>query len=310
MEWSVDGQTPEFLAATRMASLGESALDVIVPRLNLEPGMRVLDVGCGSGEYSFRLGSRVRGVEFTGVDADEGFVEFASRRARGEIGFPFEEPSPHNSYRFARADGLALPFPDGSFDAVVSHTYLTAVPNWKASLKEMMRVCKPGGSVSSVTSLTDDFYGTGAIRLFGKDSESTLAELIERIDAVSARAFPEVNLIGGIEPREAPAAFARAGLENVRCLPLGHYFCLSDAQLNETDYRRHVDLLRLIEEERLERLLANPAAKAQLPDADWQLFAELIGKRHSQLLSAWRENREWDWYGNASLLVYGTAPAT
>lgn len=308
--WSSDGQTPAYLAVTRMASLSGRNIGLILDRLGLEPGMRVLDVGCGSGEYCFRLGSQVEGVSFTGLDHDADFVRFAQRRAEGGVGYPYEQPNPANDYRFVCADGLRMPFDSGSFDAVVSHTYLTALPSWQQGLKEMLRVCKPGGTVSSITSMTDDFYGSGLFRLFGEAPAPEDAELVARVDEVCARAFPEVNLISGAAPRDVPSAFARAGLDEVSCLPLGHYFCLSDAALGGGDYRRYVDLLRLVERERLARLLANPVARSQLSERDWRLFGELVERRHAELLTLEGANDEWNWYGNASLLVSGRVPET
>ena len=306
--WSASGQTPAFLAATRMASLDDRNIGLVLERLQIRSGMRVLDVGCGSGEYCFRLGSQVEGVSFTGLDHDDAFVRFSKLRAEGGAPHPFEQPNPANSYEFVCADAARMPFQADTFDIVVSHTFLTATASWQRALREMQRVCKPAGTVSSITSLTDDFYGTGSVRLFGEVAAPDDAALVARVDDVFARAFPEVDLISGIAPRDVPAAFAGAGFENISCIPLGHYFCLSDAALPADDYRRYVDLLRMMEDERVERLLANPAARLQLPEEDWQRFGELIGRRHAELIAAQGANAEWSWYGNASIMVSGTAP--
>ena len=186
MNWSTDGQTPEFLAATRMASLDNAIIASILERIELEPGMRVLDVGSGSGEYCFRLGSAVKGVDFVGLEYDANFVDFAIDRAKGDVGYPFEVPNQANSYQFVCGDGLCLPFDDGEFDAVVSHTYLTAVPDWACALAEMCRVCKPGGTVSSITSMTDNFYGTGTIELFGGLVDPASASLLRTVEKAKA----------------------------------------------------------------------------------------------------------------------------
>ena len=300
MRWSIEGQTAEYLAATRMISLSDRIVETILAHVPLEAGMKVLDVGSGSGEYCFRLGSQVRGVSFTGLELDERFVEFAERRARGEVGYPFEEPNGANRYRFIAGDGCALPFDDGAFDAVVSHTFLTAVPGWRAAIAEMRRVCKPGGIVSSITSLTDDFYGTGTIELFTAPLGAEDARLAARIGEAKAAAFGELDLTAGIAPRAVPAAFDQAGLEGVRCVPLGQYFSLSDATTDEATYRRYVDLLRVTEEEQLARLALS------IPEADRLAYARLIDRRCDELLSQIGANREWSWYGNAALLVCGT----
>lgn len=308
VRWSVDGQTPEFLAVTRAVSLSDAIIGQIVPRLQLFAGARVLDVGCGSGEYCIRLGSQTQDVSYTGLEYDSGFVAFAQRRAAGQVGYPFERPNPANSYAFLQGDGLDLPFEDGSFDAVVSHTYLTALPDWAAALAEMCRVCKPGGVVSSVTSLTDDFYGTGTFDLFTGLVSPEDAELLGRVGALEARVQQPMDLMPGIAPRKVPVAFDWMGLEQVRCLPLGQYFCLSDADTSATTYDRHVDLLAQTRRAQRQRLMAEPETRALLSERDWESYGELIERRVRQLKEMKGANREWDWYGNASLLVCGTVP--
>lgn len=308
VRWSVDGQTPEFLAVTRAVSLSDAIIGQIVPRLQLFAGARVLDVGCGSGEYCIRLGSQTQGVSYTGLEYDSDFVAFARRRAAGQVGYPFERPNPANSYAFLQGDGLDLPFDDGSFDAVVSHTYLTALPDWAAALAEMCRVCKPGGAVSSVTSLTDDFYGTGTFDLFTGLVSPEDAELLGRVGALEARVQQPMDLMPGIAPRKVPVAFDWMGLEQVRCLPLGQYFCLSDADTSAAVYDRHVDLLAEVRRAQRQRLMAEPETRVLLSERDWESYGELIERRVRQLKEMKGANREWDWYGNASLLVCGKVP--
>ena len=76
----------------------------LVEALHLEPGMRVLDVGCGPGRHAHALGAL--GIQVHGVDISERFVELA--RAAAPPGVTFE-----------RADARALGF-RGEFDAAIS----------------------------------------------------------------------------------------------------------------------------------------------------------------------------------------------
>ena len=80
-------------------------VDFLVEALGLEPGQRVLDVGCGPGRHALALAER--GIEVRGVDISQRFVELA-RRA-----------TPRPAPRFERLDARELPF-DAEFDAVIS----------------------------------------------------------------------------------------------------------------------------------------------------------------------------------------------
>ena len=79
-------------------------VDFLVDELGLEPGMRVLDVGCGPGRHAHALAAR--GLEVVGVDISQRFVDLAARDAQ-----------PGATFR--RADARALDV-DGEFDAAIS----------------------------------------------------------------------------------------------------------------------------------------------------------------------------------------------
>jgi len=82
----------------------EQEVEFLVDVLGLEPGMRVLDVGCGPGRHALALGRR--GVEVVGLDISERFIELARRDALPGVSF-------------LRGDARDLTFA-GEFDAVIS----------------------------------------------------------------------------------------------------------------------------------------------------------------------------------------------
>ncbi|MFE2329976.1 class I SAM-dependent methyltransferase [Streptomyces sp. NPDC059385] len=107
----------------------------------LRPGMSVLDVGCGPGTITADLAELVApGGSVTAVDAAEDVVEQARAYAqeRGVTGV-----------RFGTADVHALDFPDDSFDVVHAHQVLQHVGDPVQALREMRRVCRPGGIVAA-----------------------------------------------------------------------------------------------------------------------------------------------------------------
>ena len=287
--------------------LCDETMDVVHDELQLVPGMKVLDVGCGSGEFTAKLGAGTSGISFVGVDLDPHFIEFAGKRACGDVDYPFEACNDENEYEFIVADGLDLPFEDDSFDAVVSHTYLTGVKDWKRALREMVRVCKPGCALSSITNMTDDFYGTGTYDLLRAPANEADESLVSRVASVKAQMLHRMDTTAGIPPQAVPSAFGDAGLEFVHCRPLAHYFSLSDALTTRDEAQRHIDLLHAIELEEIDSI-SSGTVDTMLEAHDIERYRELVDARYDELTSMRDDNREWRWIGNASLLVCGRKP--
>jgi demethylmenaquinone methyltransferase/2-methoxy-6-polyprenyl-1,4-benzoquinol methylase len=102
-----------------------------------EPAGRIaLDVGTGTGDLAFALAD-AGSKRVVGVDFCEEMLA-AARSKAGRVGVA--------GVTFIAGDALALPFPDGTFDCVVSGFVLRNVADLRAALDEMVRVLKPGGS--------------------------------------------------------------------------------------------------------------------------------------------------------------------
>jgi len=103
----------------------------------LPAGGRALDVGTGTGDFLPLLSRAAPGVFAVGAD----FTWEMMLAGREKLG-----PHRHTT-AVAAADALALPFPDGTFDAVVNGFLLRNVADLRAALAEMARVARPGGRV-------------------------------------------------------------------------------------------------------------------------------------------------------------------
>jgi SAM-dependent methyltransferase len=97
----------------------------------LEPGMRVLDAGCGNGLYLRAMAKR--GVRAAGCDLSAGMLRSAGHRP------------------VLSADVTALPARDGAFDVVLAVHMLYHVPDRAAAVRELRRVLAPGGVCIAVT---------------------------------------------------------------------------------------------------------------------------------------------------------------
>jgi SAM-dependent methyltransferase len=105
----------------------------------LEPGMRLLDIGCGRGEGI--LHALRRGAEVVGVDCAEASLGLVARTLR------LASPEERRRASLARADATRLPFADGAFDRVLMLDLVEHLRPWqlRLALRETRRVLRPGG---------------------------------------------------------------------------------------------------------------------------------------------------------------------
>lgn len=109
--------------------------------LALEPGHRVLDLGCGEGRHAHGL-HMLGGLDVVGVDLDEASL----RTAREGLATlpPRAAGDPHRT-SFLAGDATRLAFADDTFDAVICSEVLEHLPDYDAALREIRRVLRPGG---------------------------------------------------------------------------------------------------------------------------------------------------------------------
>lgn len=125
----------------------ESSAVEFLDRLNIAPGSALLDVACGSGQLGL-IAAR-RGCRVTGVDIATNAVLAARGRAAAE----------HLDARFDEGDAEHLPYPDASFDVVASIYGATFAPRPERVASELLRVCRPGGTIAMANWTRDGFIG-------------------------------------------------------------------------------------------------------------------------------------------------------
>lgn len=118
-----------------------------IKRLNLKPGMKVLDVACGTGNLA--IPAARAGAEVTGVDIAPNLVEQARENAKRE----------GLSIQFDEGDAEALPYGDASFDAVVTMFGAMFAPRPELVAAELKRVCRPGGLIAMANWTPRGFIG-------------------------------------------------------------------------------------------------------------------------------------------------------
>lgn len=119
--------------AQYIAAAGPRLLDRIG---EVGPGIRLLDVGTGSGG-SVAIPAAQRGAEVVGADVTDAWFPAARRRAE-EAGVDVE---------WIKADAVQMPFESGSFDVVTSTFGHMFAPDQQRAARELVRVCRPGGTL-------------------------------------------------------------------------------------------------------------------------------------------------------------------
>lgn len=128
---------------TTLQIVGENLCETI----DLRAGARVLDVAGGNGNAS--LAAARRFCDVTATDYVPALVERARERAAAE----------RQDIAFAVEDAEALSFPDASFDVVLSTFGVMFTADHDRAAAEMMRVCRPGGTIAMANWTPDGFIG-------------------------------------------------------------------------------------------------------------------------------------------------------
>jgi len=125
---------PKSLAS--MPSAHEALLKELMPK----KGMKVLDIGSGSGETVLTIAERVGPTgKAVGIDFSSEGIALAREKAK--------KRSLEKIAEFHQANALELPFPDNSFDAVLSECVVCLIQDKQSALNEKVRVLKLGGRV-------------------------------------------------------------------------------------------------------------------------------------------------------------------
>ena len=112
----------------------------------LQPGMRLLDIGCGPGSITFGLAEAVSPGRVIGIDHDAAHIESARQSAASQ-GI--------DNATFEIASVYEMPFDDNSFDAAFEHAVFIHLPDPVAAAQSVFKVLKPGGLFAARDTATD-----------------------------------------------------------------------------------------------------------------------------------------------------------
>jgi SAM-dependent methyltransferase len=155
---------------------------IVLEMLSLSGGERVLDVACGTGNFTRRFARASGEGVVVGLDASRTMLARAGHETDAD------------NVAYLRGDACALPFRDGSFDAICCFAALYLIERPMRAVDEIARVLAPGGRVALLSScnrgplpavITSPFVKSlTGVRVFGRD---------ELTDALTARGLSDVQ---------------------------------------------------------------------------------------------------------------------
>jgi ubiquinone/menaquinone biosynthesis C-methylase UbiE len=184
----------EFLDGRRSIEGEREVKQLVIDLLDLKPGMRVLDVGCGTGDDAREIASMVGSSgRVVGIDPSAIMIAESKKRA-ADSSLPLD---------FLMGEVCRLDFPNGSFDRVRTDRVLMFVPEIETAIAEIARVLRPRGRV--VASELDH-----EVRFL----DSHFPDITRRVQAAFAASNPQSSL-----GRQLHRLFAEQGLQNVKSVP-------------------------------------------------------------------------------------------
>jgi SAM-dependent methyltransferase len=159
----------------------------------LEPGERVLDVGCGTGSLTFTLPLVADVAHVSAIDYSEVYVEAARER------------NPDPRITIDTADACALPFSDAAFDRALALLVLHFIPETEQAVREMCRVVRPGGVVAAA--VWDSYGGMPYQRMFWDTAVA--------LDPSAAAARAESYFKPMTRPGEMRGLWTKVGLADI-----------------------------------------------------------------------------------------------
>ena len=131
----------------QIAKMIEEGATEFVERLDLKPGMKVLDVATGTGNLA--IPAAKKGADVTGIDIAPNLIDQANERATAE----------GLDAKFEVGDAEALPYEDNTFDVTMTMFGAMFAPRPDVTAAELIRVTKPGGLIAMANWTPEGFAG-------------------------------------------------------------------------------------------------------------------------------------------------------
>jgi ubiquinone/menaquinone biosynthesis C-methylase UbiE len=235
--------------------------------LDIHPGQKVVDVGCGTGFMTRLVAEALKGKgEVIGVDRNPQLLSYA-RKAATEAGLG-------SLVSFRQSDVTKLDLADDFADRVFCQAVLWAIPDPKKAMREMIRICKPGGLVGAIEGGFDSV-------LFYYPHSERLSELSNKQVRAGATGYRKLYGLDRGIGHKLPSLLWELGLERVRLDSYAYTWLQRDDRIPLPHklqmYRSELKGLRHPSERYMESLMAGGMTSEEIDEHD-RLYMEYVKK--------------------------------
>ena len=270
--------------------------------LGISSDSYVLDAGCGTGVFTRYLAAGLDKGHIDGFDINEGFIEYGIRK--------LQELQLTEKVSLKVDDGFALSCDDNAYDAVTNYTYIGVLSDPVAGLREMIRVCRPGGVVSCVvaTNAIPPVGWQGDYPFEGADELQVLSNMEAAIFAKHVRKISNLRQSQQWHALRYPKLFEFCGLRHIAIHPFGYTFNYND-ETYPLSYRQEL-LLKEIHDD-MNWITSRYNSGKEIYEANgfsgqqFERLMELMERKQEYVTNHFAEDRSFEWTGGFNFIVTG-----
>lgn len=270
--------------------------------LGITPNSYILDAGCGTGVFARYLAKDITTGHVDGFDINQGFIEYGTQKLK--------ELDLSDKITLRLDDGFDISTPDNTYDAVTNYTYIGVLSDPVAGLKELIRVCKPGGVVSCViaTNSIPPIVWQGDYPFEGADELQRLSNEEQHIFSKYARKKTDFNQSEEWHALRYPKMFELCGLKHIQIHPFAYTFNYNDEKY-PLEYRQ--ELLKKEIQDDIVWIESRFNDKKEIyeehgfDEGKLNRLIELMKRKLDYVSGNFAEDNSFEWTGGFNFIVTG-----